>query len=646
MKTLLHLTQKHTISRLFVAGWLLLAVAPLQAQDETLIDITSLEQLDAIRYDLDGDGTPSGNTTKKAAYRAAFGLTGTNNNTCTGDCEGYELTTDLDFEDDNSYADGSKDLDWIDPDNGGTASTSGWAPIGDTSNPFEVIFEGNNNTISNIFIDRSSTNDVGLFSYAGSGAEIRGLGIEGGTVTGSEYISSLVGWNTGTIIDCYATEIDVTSSDYPGGLVGYNTGTITACYATGTVTAAGNSAYVGGLVGENNGGTITACYAKVDVETTGGGNARVGGLVGNNPASSTIKACYATGTVTAAGTTPRAGGLVGYNTGTITACYATGEVTAGGTNRARGLVGNNSGTVNYSYFDSDASNRPATDDNAKTKAELQTPTAYGTGTSIYKNWDVDVDNNLSIGVDNGQAAGDAGDDDPWDFGTGSDYPVLKVDFDRNGTAGVYEFGDQGRPPADIDADNNGLIEVSTLEQLNAIRYDLNGDGTPSSSGVSDYEAAFSLLAGQVGSCGDGVDITSCIGYELTTSLDFEDADGDGTADDKSIWAEGAVGASISGAVTGGWLPIGDNSTTADDSRFTAIFEGNNNTISNIFINRSSTEVVGLFGGLGPDAEVRNLGLVGGSVKGSQIIGCLAGISHGTITACYATGNARGDTLRY
>ena len=297
-------------------------------------------------------------------------------------------------------------------------------------------------------------------------------------------------------------------------------------------------------------------------------------------------------------------------------------------------MGNNTGTINYSYFDSDVSNRPASDANSKTTAELQTPTAYGTGASIYKNWDVDVDNNLSIGVDNGQAAGDSGDDDPWDFGTGSDYPVLKVDFDRSGTADVYEFGAQGRvaPPADIDANDDGLIEVSTLEQLNAIRYDLDGDGTPSGSGVSAYEAAFSLLAGQVGSCGNGGTITTCSGYELTVSLDFA-----GTK-----W-ENPSGGTFSGTrVTGGWLPIGDNSTSSDASRFGAIFDGNNNMISNIFIDRSSTNYAGLFGYLGEDAEVRNLGVVGGSVTGGGSFptgGPLAGSNRGTITACYATGTA-------
>ena len=37
---------------------------------------------------------------------------------------------------------------------------------------------------------------------------------------------------------------------------------------------------------------------------------------------------------------------------------------------------------------------------------------------------------------------------------------------------------KSHPPVDYDADDNDLIEVATLAQLNAIRWDLNGDGTP------------------------------------------------------------------------------------------------------------------------------------------------------------------------
>ena len=62
-----------------------------------------------------------------------------------------------------------------------------------------------------------------------------------------------------------------------GGLVGYNNGgTISASYATGAVTSTSGE-NVGGLAGENE-GTISASYATGDAA----GNRFVGGLVGYN----------------------------------------------------------------------------------------------------------------------------------------------------------------------------------------------------------------------------------------------------------------------------------------------------------------------------------------------------------------------------
>ena len=48
-----------------------------------------------------------------------------------------------------------------------------------------------------------------------------------------------------------------------------------------------------------------------------------------------------------------------------------------------------------------------------------------------------------------------------------------------------------RPAAaqtDYDQNNNGLIEIRNLDQLNAVRYDLDGNGDPASS--TPYDAAF------------------------------------------------------------------------------------------------------------------------------------------------------------
>ena len=94
-------------------------------------------------------------------------------------------------------------------------------------------------------------------------------------------------------------------------------------------------------------------------------------------------------------------------------------------------------------------------------------------------------------------------------------------------------------------DDPNLINITTLEQLDAIRFDLNGDGqVDNAANATAYSAAFGTP-----SCAG-----SCTGYELTTNLDFRNGSTDPA--DYSIWAEGST---ASGALTGGWAPIGDNS---------------------------------------------------------------------------------------
>ena len=649
-----------------------------QSDDATLINITTLTRLDAIHYDLNGDGMvdASASMADSISYETAFGLARKGSITCTGGCSGYELRNNLDFED--ADGNGTADDKSIWAEGASTAGVSGavaegWAPIGGT---FTATFDGRGHTISNLYINRPSTNNVSLFGVLGTGGNVRNLGIEGGSVTGAKYVGGLVGYNLGTISACYATG-DASGSGSVGGLVGWSNATISACYATGNAT--GNGQQTGGLVGDNRG---------------------------------TIRACYATGNASGA---ENVGGLVGFSDSTIRACYATGN--ANGGSNVGGLVGFNFGTVTKSYFDRTVSNRPASDRYDKTTAQLQTPTAY---TGIYSNWNIDVDNGQPIGVDNGTAAGDPGTDNPWDFGSDSEYPALKVDFNVDGTPSAAEFGTQrhtaslgvfsftpergvvgatvtirGRLfsttatdntvtfigaegdadnaaamvstspaattteltvtvppnaqtgpisvmvgaaadtssqdftvwiPEDKDANDNGLIEVSSLEQLDAIRYDLDGNGVPSGTELEQaaYRTAFGLSGGAtIVSCTGG-----CEGYELINNLDFEDADGDGTADDKSIWAEGATAAGVSGAVADGWVLI--------SGRFTATFEGNNYTISNLYINRSSADNVGLFRALGAGGNVRNLGIEGGSVRGRNRVGGLVGENvGGTISDCHA-----------
>ena len=142
-----------------------------------LIPIRTLDQLDAMRYDLDGDGTPTGTATEIDAYNAAFPDLEANIG-----YRGYQLANDLDFKN------GSTDTDdfsiWAEGSTATDAIAAGWDPIGDGSDEFDAIFEGNDNQISNLYINRPSTDNVGLFGYVGADGEILRLGIEGGSVTG------------------------------------------------------------------------------------------------------------------------------------------------------------------------------------------------------------------------------------------------------------------------------------------------------------------------------------------------------------------------------------------------------------------------------------------------------------------------------
>ncbi len=216
-------------------------------------------------------------------------------------------------------------------------------PLPPLVTPFTGTFDGLGNTINNLTINLPANDYVGLFGQA-SGAEIRNVGLLGGSIKGRSYVGGLVGRdNDGIIARAYATGM-VTGSQAIGGLVGSSRGsTITESYATGEVI--GSAGYVGGLVGElgTSGSTITDAYATGSVR----GTYNVGGLVGFSAGS--INGAYAAGAVT--GNSVDVGGLVGRNIsgGVITNgywdSYSTGM--AG--------VGVNSGTGSITAITSDPS---------------------------------------------------------------------------------------------------------------------------------------------------------------------------------------------------------------------------------------------------------------------------------------------------
>ena len=181
---------------------------------------------------------------------------------------------------------------------------------------FTGVFDGNDHVISNLVINASTGNYVALFGYLGSGGQIKNLGVENADITGKYCVSGLLGQNDGsTLTACYSSG-SVSGSTCVGGLLGANYGTLTACYATALVSG---YSHIGGLLGSNyNAAAATNCYATGPVHGTTGSYTALGGLAGDN--SGTISNCYSTGAVS--GATTGMGGLVGYNyDGTLTGCF-------------------------------------------------------------------------------------------------------------------------------------------------------------------------------------------------------------------------------------------------------------------------------------------------------------------------------------
>ena len=105
----------------------------------------------------------------------------------------------------------------------------------------------------------------------------------------------------------------------------------------------------------------------------------------------------------------------------------------------------------------------------------------------------------------------------------------------------------------------------------------------------------------------------------------------------------ALGSDIDATATGGFGQDFEPIFTAGGSPFSGTFDGLGHTINNLTVNRPATAFVGLFGTTGTGSNIRNVGLVGGSMSGSSQVGGLVGSnSGGTISNSYATGSVRGS----
>ena len=179
-----------------------------------------------------------------------------------------------------------------------------WVPIGNNNNKYQGTFDGNNKTITNLYIN-ASQNYMGLFGCTYEGT-IKNLTFEYANVT--------------------------KTNNYAGVLVGkaFGGSTLQNIKISNTCQIKGGN-YTGGIAGELDGNAYN-CVNCATVQ----GIQNIGGLCGNYDSSKSITACANYGKVTAS--SQWVGGLVGYfGSGTIQDCANYGDVK--GTERVAGMAG-------------------------------------------------------------------------------------------------------------------------------------------------------------------------------------------------------------------------------------------------------------------------------------------------------------------
>lgn len=240
--------------------------------------------------------------------------------------------------------------DWIEEN----SPNQGWQPIGVPSSKFQGIFDGNNHTISNLNIDRPSTDGVGLFGYA-DGATFKNIVIDETTITGNGDVGAVCGnASSSTFSDCKVTATLNAKGNTVGGIAGSASGTFTNNKVANT--AINGNDNTGGIVGYTEKSTFTSNDVSATIEgknQVGGilgksnsgcsldnniakcsivGNDNVGGLIGQSRESTiSLNKCAFYGTIKAHSSV---GGIMGDSNqsidGSIENCYSVSDIQATG----------------------------------------------------------------------------------------------------------------------------------------------------------------------------------------------------------------------------------------------------------------------------------------------------------------------------
>ncbi|MDV0446773.1 hypothetical protein MsAg5_06280 [Methanosarcinaceae archaeon Ag5] len=207
------------------------------------------------------------------------------------------------------------------PYNRSLSDGNGWLPVGGSATRFSGTIDGNGHELNGFYLNRPAANNVSIFGITNSSSEIKNLTLNNTNIRGQSDVGGLAGTNLGTVSGVRSVSGQI-SGKAPGG------------YAS-----------VGGLIGNNNAGTVTNSHV---VSGTVSGDNWVGGLIG-----------FSNGSVTNSGTENTAvsgrvnvGGLIGSSYFDIQNVSSVNNTVTGTANCIGGLVGANAKNIT----DSDSKN--------------------------------------------------------------------------------------------------------------------------------------------------------------------------------------------------------------------------------------------------------------------------------------------------
>lgn len=501
----------------------------------------------------------------------------------------------------------------------GTEAVSGspekWTPIGNNTNKFRGVFDGQGHEIKGIYVSTGSSY-AGLFGYVlNNTAKVRDFRLSNSYInyTGTScFVGGVVGYSeNATLEQIYCNAVVVSKGTEFGGIAGRAEGIVTECWFDGEVYANRNDAtYIkaGGIVGTSwsqtgpnkafRALTISNCLntgtIKYTVDTTSNAGAGLGGIYGGDR---------------------------GYTDLTVTGCVNIGMIDSNQPNGTGSIVGNISKNTDISATDSTKTYSVATISNCYGAKNVITahPSGEYTGRILgYKNGNCTVTQTDNAIKELSAMKGDVVYKEVSEGGLDLDYDIWVARTEDVPVPRCFVGTVVNESATAEDKTGRVYADVSWLDEhagTSADPYQLDSAGDLL--GLSNEVNAGNTFQGKF--------------LKLTKDINYNE--GWTAAIDET------TGALSGKAPKNEWAPIGDGT-----NYFLGTFDGQGHTISGIYVDIEGKHA-GFFGYLGHNGigEAKNLQLVNSYIKGvDERVGGLAGVVAGKATNVYVNAYVIGD----